>query len=579
MSKISIIKTKVKETLSQAAAHIAATQVIFIASFIAFIFAAIDVCKPYKPFNTITIWEDLYLAFFMAAVFAMSATLLTQKLTTLKKYLIQGGAAVAGALLGFFAHRGFGNSVYNELYYFGILCAATLITLYLFIPKEKSRTYFSLVFKHALFCAFMTLILMGGLCLLIYALQNLIFNTDDSDIYECCIFFCMYVFGVNTFTYYLFNRRQDESSGKAFKVITLYILFPVFALLILILYIYLIKALVLLKLPNGQINWFVSFASCFYIVFYFILREYDELPVIKFFYRFGAFAFIPLIIIQIYAYIIRVNAYGFTGYRYSSLLFIIFSVITIALILIKKGRYVNLAIIALTALVLFDTVTPFNLINMAHKSQFSRMVKVMNKYDLYDEAADSIKIYDPVSLEKIIEDKDRQSLYSAYRYIMWKSNLPQPEWALKTEWKDGEKYISSLGFEELFGIKEKRELEKMLEFENSFSFNDVLNIKEFTEFMPVSDRDYSSDWEDGKYTAYAKEIKEIIFSAKTGKQYNFNEFFFSLEGSADSENSNQVIWYEPDEDIAFCFTNILYRYNKDRQLFESYSYSGFVFYK
>ena len=358
MKKFSDIRTKIKETFSQAVAHIAATKVIFIATFIAFIFASIDSCKPYKSSNPLIVLQDLYLAFFMAAIFAIPATLLTQKFTALKKYLIQGGVAVAGFLLGFFSHRGFGNRVFDELYYFGILCAITLITLYLFIPKEKSRTYFSLVFKYALFCSFMTLILMGGLCLLIYAVQNLILNTDDYDVYECCVYFCAFVFGVNTFTYYLFNRRQDESSGKAFKVITLYILFPVFSILILILYIYLLKALFLLKLPNGQINWFVSFASCFYIVFYFILREYDELPVIKFFYKFGAFAFIPLIIIQIYAYFIRVNAYGFTGYRYSSLLFIIFSIITIALTFIKKGKYVNWAIIALTAIVLFDSVTP-----------------------------------------------------------------------------------------------------------------------------------------------------------------------------------------------------------------------------
>ena len=576
MSKISIIKTKIKETLSQAVAHIAATKVIFIASFIAFVFATIDVCKPYKSGQTVIIWQDLYLAFFMAAVFAMSATLLTQKLTSIKKYLIQGGAAVAGALLGFFAHRGFGNSVYNELYYFGILCAATLITLYLFIPKENSRTYFSLVFKHALFCAFMTLILMGGLCLLIYAVQNLILNTHESDVYECCIFFCMFVFGINTFTYYLFNRRQDENSGKAFKVIALYILFPIFAILILILYIYLLKALFLLKLPNGQINWFVSFASCFYIVFYFILREYDEIPVIKFFYRFGAFAFIPLILIQIYAYFIRVNAYGFTGYRYSSLLFIIFSIITIILTFIKKGKYVNWAIIVLTAIVIFDTLTPFNLINMAHKSQFSRMVKVMNKYDIYDEAADTLKVYDPDSLEAAISDEDRDALLSAYDYIMYTSHLPQPEWALKIE-KSGEtEHKRYLSFKEVFGIKTEREEEPMLSFDKDFNSYTTLNIEPYKEFQKIYENESSAKYIDGEYNEYKIEIPEIVYSSKTGKKYKFDEFFFSLNQNI---SKDEPLWYIPDDEIAFCFTSIEYKYNTVRKLFRSYSYSGFVFYK
>ena len=576
MGKFSIIKTKIKETLAEAVAHIAATKVIFISTFIAFVFACVDVCSLYEYGKNVSVWEDLYLAFFMAAVFAMPATLLTQKFTALKKYLIQSGVAVAGALLGFFSHRGFGNSVYSSLYYYGILFAAVLITLYLFIPKGNSRTYFSLVFKHALFCSFMTLVFMGGLLLLVYAVQNLILNTDNNDVYECSCFFCAFIFGVNTFTYYLFHRREDESSGKAFKVITLYILFPVFAVLILILYIYLLKALFLFKLPNGQINWFVSFASCFYIVFYFILREYDELPVIKFFYKFGAFVFIPLILIQIYAYFIRVNAYGFTGYRYSSLLFIIFSIITITLTFIKKGKYVNWAIIALTAIVLYDSVTPFNLINMAHKSQFSRMVKVMNKYDIYDEETDTLKLYDPDALEAAISDDDRAALYSAYKYILWTSDLPQPEWATKVEYdEDGQKHTEYLYFEEVFGIKTTRADEKILEFEKSF-YDKILNIEPYKEFSEIKDSKWSSEYKNGEYVEYSREMPEIVFYSKTGKKYCLEEFFFTIDQNVSEDDP---LWYIPDDEIAFCFKRIEYKYNTERKLFKNYYYNGYVFYK
>ena len=573
MSKLSAIKTKIKEALSQAGLHIARSKVIFIASCLAFITAAVRIYTDTHKGGL----EDLCLAFFMSAVFAMPATLLTQKLTALKKYLIQGGVAVAGALLGFFSHRGFGNSVYEELYYFGFLCAATLITLYLFIPKENSRTYFSLVFKHALFSSFMTLILFGGISLLIFALQNLILNTSDTDIYLCSFFFCAFIFGVNVFSYYLFNRRQDESSGKAFKVIILYILFPVFALLILILYIYLLKALFLFKLPNGQINWFVSFASCFYIVFYFILREYDQLPVIKFFYRFGAFAFIPLIIIQIYAYFIRVNAYGFTGYRYSSLLFIVFSIITIVLTFIKKGKYVNWAIIALTAIVLFDCVTPFNLINMARKSQFSRMVKVMTKYDIYDVENDKIKFYDPAALEDTILDEDREALYSSYEYILYTSHLPKPSWAVHEEYIDNYKRTTYISFTELFGIKTKRQDEALLIFDKDFTISGSLNIEDFKKFARLSESEYAYEWDGKERIEYGKEIKEVTYySTETGLTYNLSDFFFTLDSNI---STKEPVWYQPDDKIAFCFTNIDYAFNTEKRLFKRYYYSGYVFYR
>ena len=570
MSKITIIKTKIREALSQALAHLAFSKVIFISTFIAFLLASINV------YVTEDILGELVFAFLMAANFALPATLLTKNFPLLKKYLIQTGSAAVGFVLGFFSHKGFGNMVYSELYYFGIFCALILISLYLFIPKDNSRTYFSLVFKHLLFTFFMGLILLLGIFLLIFAVQNLILNTDNYDIYECCGFFVAYVFGINTFTYYLFNRRQDQSSGKAFKVITLYILFPIFALLLLILYIYLIKAIVLLKLPSGQINWFVSFACCFYIVFYFILREYDQLPAIKFFYNFGAIAFIPLIVIQIYAYFVRVNAYGFTGYRYSSLLFIIFSIATLALTFIKKGKYVNWSILFLTAIVVFDTLTPFNLINMAHKSQFSRMVKVMNKYDIYDEATDTLKIYDPESLETAITDDDRASLYSAYRYIMYTSHLPRPEWALEEEWDGERKHTSSLLFEEVFGIKTKREEEKILSFDKSFEFNESLNIEDFKAFNQLHVSEHDFGYKDGKYTEYGKEISEIVFYSNSGKKYNLEEFFLSLD---ENVNMNKPLWYMPDDKIAFCFTDIEYKYNADRKLFRNYFYTGFVFYR
>ena len=568
MKKIEF-KAKLKETLAQSLEYLSMAKITFITSCIAFIFSALLI---YLNDN---IYEELTLAFLMGTAFSIPATLLTQKLTVLKKYLIQGLTAATGFVLGFFSYRGFGNNIYKELYYFGILCAVLLITLYLFIPKEKSRTYFSLVFKYALFTIFMTIILLGGICLLIFAIQNLILNTDDYDIYECCSCFCAIIFGINVFCYYLFYRRQEESSGKAFKVIALYILFPVFAILLLILYAYLIKALVLLKLPNGQINWFVSFASCFYIVFYFILREYDELPVIKYFYKFGAIPFIPLIIIQIYAYFIRVNAYGFTGYRYSSLLFILFSIITIALTFIKQGKYSQHAILVLTFFVVFDSLTPFNLIKMAHKSQFTRMIKILNKYQMYDSGAGTLTDYDKALIEKTITDQDRDALYSSFRYLSWTSSIPMPDWAMETEYKNGNLYKNKLNFEETFGIKRESEKEKLVKFEKDFKREGRIDIRDFAEMVPFNYSEYAYQWKDGEWNEYAVEIPSAQIETKYGT-FDLTDFFLTLDNDM---SGNNLLWYKADENFSICFTSISYTYNEDRKLFYSYYLSGYIFYK
>ena len=568
MKKIEF-KAKLKETLAQSLEYLSMAKITFITSCIAFIFSALLI---YLNDN---IYEELTLAFLMGTAFSIPATLLTQKLTVLKKYLIQGLTASTGFVLGFFSYRGFGNNIYKELYYFGILCAVLLITLYLFIPKEKSRTYFALVFKYALFTIFMTIILLGGICLLIFAIQNLILNTDDYDVYECCSCFCAIIFGINVFCYYLFYRRQEESSGKAFKVIALYILFPVFAILLLILYVYLIKALVLLKLPNGQINWFVSFASCFYIVFYFILREYDELPVIKYFYKFGAIPFIPLIIIQIYAYFIRVNAYGFTGYRYSSLLFILFSIITIALTFIKQGKYSQHAILVLTFFVVFDSLTPFNLIKMAHKSQFTRMINILNKYQMYDSGTGTLTDYDKALIEKTITDQDRDALYSSFRYLSWTSSIPMPDWAMETEYKNGNLYKNKLNFEETFGIKRESEKEKLVKFEKDFKREGRIDIRDFAEMVPFNYSEYAYQWKDGEWNEYAVEIPSAQIETKYGT-FDLTDFFLTLDNDM---SGNDLLWYKADENFSICFTSISYTYNEDRKLFYSYYLSGYIFYK
>ena len=270
------------------------------------------------------------------------------------------------------------------------------------------------------------------------------------------------------------------------------------------------------------------------------------------------------------------NAYGFTGYRYSSLLFIIFSIITIALTFIKKGKFVNWAIIALTAIVLFDCVTPFNLINMARKSQFARLVKVMNKYDIYDEKTDSIKFYDPDSLEAAITDEDREALKSAYHYILYTSHLPKPDWAVKVEWDEGRKSTTYIYFEELFGIKTERSDEQVLSFDKSFSTNGFFDIEQYKQFTGMSESKYADKWENGEHNEYAKEIKEIAYYSKSGKKYNLEEFFFTLDPKM---STAFPVWYSPDDEISFCFTNIEYKYNTERKLFKNYYYSGYVFYK
>lgn len=576
---------RIKSALSQVVTYLLEQKVVFVFTLFAFVCACISTFNSYsaEPWYWDGRFEDLSYAFTLGSVFAIPATLLGKRLGKIwQKYALEIALAVLGTVLGYFSYRnGFGNKDYSALYYFGIGFAVIAASLFLFIPKNNERTYFALIFKYFLFCTLMTLFVMGGLCLLSYALQNLILGTDESDVYTCCLWFGFLVFAINSFAFHLFYRMEEKSSGKAFKIITLYILCPIFAVLLLILYAYLVKALVLRKLPSGQINWFVSFASLFYIVFYFILREYDDLPPIRAFYRFGAFAFIPLICVQLPAYFIRVNAYGFTGYRYTSLLFIIFSIITIALTFIKKGAFTKYALLLLSALILFDSVTPMNLINVAYKNQFKRMMKIMDKYEMFDHEKDSLSDYDRKALEQNISDDDRKALYESHYYITRKNSIQVPEW-MKDKRKDSEKnYFDLLYFEDLFGIKDEREKEELITFSRNLLDREYeIDLSLFTKMRELSDNFYSSEYKDGKSIEYAKEKSRVIAETAYG-DYDLTDFFFSLKNddkNGESEkNLDGYVFYSPDEKTTFCFEHIDFTYNADRKLFRRYEFRGYIF--
>ena len=558
------LKNNVKATLIS----LKEQKIIFATTIFAFVFVSIYICNIGQKHSR-DLFMDLGLAAMMACLFCIPAAFLTKGLKNFYKYCIQVASALVGGILGYFSKQGFGNSFYGDLYFFGIAFAGILITVYIFIPKENCCTYFAGLIKHCLFTFLMATLLFGGLSLLIFAFQSLIFEFDDwADVYQICAAFCYIVFFVNVFVYYLFYRRQEENSGKAFKIIFLYILLPVFFTLIAVLYIYLIKALVLRKLPNGQINWFVSFACCFYILFYFTLKEFENLGAVRVFYKFGAFAFIPLICVQIPAYFIRLNAYGFTGWRFSSLLFIIFSILTIALTFIKKGEFTKYAILLLAAIILFASVSPFNLINSAYKSQFKRMMQVLNKYELFDNQNNCLKKYNAQTLDEEISVEDREKLYSSYDYLSSKSRFLMPEWT-----KDDDEIRGFANLFNIYPLTSERELDYQYYNATDEGPIDVSRFSKMQEFYIDK-----SSWglKDSDYDEYAVELPKIMLEIGD-ESFDLNDFIFNHH--KERVQNSDYLWYKIDEKREICIKNYSFWWNSEKSLFKSYTISGYLFYK
>ena len=201
---------------------------------------------------------------------------------------------------------------------------------------------------------------------------------------------------------------------------------------------------------------------------------------------------------------------------------------------------------------------------------------MLEKYSMFDMEKGALTEYDREGLEKTIGDDDRERLLGSYRYVVWISEIPAPEWMRKIDEKES-KNADVLPFEELFGIKERKEDEKLLCFESgSGNLKTTYDIAPFRRMKEL--HEYKSTYEYAETYEYADKYPSVEIDTLNGT-YDVTEFFLSLASKKDSGDATCPIWYSPDDKTTFLFENIDYEYNEERKLFRSFQYSGFAFYK
>lgn len=490
--------------------------------------------------EAVEILKQVWLSLLFSSLVMFPCTYLTEKLSAKKKYIIQSCVAVISAGLMFLLVHFVKESSYMWMYYMGIVFALVAVTIFIFKPVDNSEAYYANVFKYGLFSALLAFVGFLGAVLLLMAFNYLIHEVRDIDVFiEVLVIIFFEIFYTIIFAFYFFEQRS-KPSGKAFKIIIKNIVLPVYLLLIIILYVYLIKSLITFELPSGQINWFVSSASAIYMLLYFLLQEYKEEKIMKVFYKFGVIVLIPLILVQIPAFIIRVNAYGFTGWRYSSLLFNIFSIIFVIFTFIKKGEFVKFALPVLAGVILFGSVTPLNLIDMAFNSQYKRNTAILEKYGMFD--GEKLTDYDPQKIEAEITDEDRKELYETWYYIRTVSEHKKPSYISEKERGS----YSRFDFEKLYKIKTE-------DYKNKDSIDwksaDVkFNIEGYSSFT--------------NQQLKFKSKENPVFS---GFNYDLTEFLLGFD-----KEQKDPVYIKLDESHTAAIYEIGYTYDKDNKEFTYY---------
>ena len=295
--------------------------------------------------------------------------------------------------------------------YFGTLMALFVFCLYLlYFFQQKEKVIPNVVMSLAISLTIALCIGIGA-SVIALAIDRLICHIANYNIHGI-IWACSFCFFFPcVFISYATKSDKDISIPKTFKVIVFHVLFSLYCILLFVLYIYLIKSLVTLTLPSGKINPFVSGATVLYLFFYLSLASYKN-KVTSFFYSYGSIFLLVLIAVQIVAFAVRINAYGFTPVRFASFYYIIFSIIFCILPLIKKGKDMQLVYPIFGLMCLLASISPLNIIDSANRNQYSRIISTLKKYDLYKN-----KSIIPAPSEDTISPKDKNKIVSAFKEI------------------------------------------------------------------------------------------------------------------------------------------------------------------
>lgn len=285
---------------------------------------------------------------------------------------------------------------------FGVCAGLVLVFLFLYSGRRENNLL-SVLTKNLLFSLASGLAVLLGLFLVLIAVNYLIVELSDSVFSVFFSFSCSLssLVSAGMMTALVFRQEGTASSGRGFKVFVLRVLFPLYVALLVVLYLYLIKILVLRTMPVGQINWFVSYACAVFMFFYFVLEEFQQERLVGLFRRWGAVLILPLIAIQAVAVAIRISAYGLTVSRWYGLLFMGFSAIFMVTTLVRQGHYRRFSFLLLAVLVVVSTLTPLGGHQIALWNQQGRIQPILTRY----------QVETPHDLELVVAQMNEQELH------------------------------------------------------------------------------------------------------------------------------------------------------------------------
>ncbi len=406
----------------------------------------------------------LCMTFALTAVFSVLLKIIQEYITEKLNSIIQYIVSAVVTVVGFILLKTNYESLYMIMAYTGIMIALVCFMFAILMRGDNRDLVFPRLVSSMVFTGAVCGVLAGGLSTCIMAFETLLLHFDDSyKVLLTVLALLWIVFYINIFLSFIPKKEEEIPQSKIFRSLVLFAGLPLYILLVVILLAYLAKIVVTFNMPVGEINWFASFASLFFIFFLLSVRQYSE-KLARFFVKYGGYFLFPVLIIQAIAVYERINAYGLTTPRTVSLVLILISILFILGSLITPKHFNKIALLS-GIIVLVVTVTPFNVIDMPVKSQTKILEDVLIKNGMIENGV--------VIPKKDLSQDDAERISSAYHYLKYDADqvpefIPDPD-------KD---------FEEIFGVN-------IYDFQNEsrehyyFRSKDSVDISEYDTMIRV----------------------------------------------------------------------------------------------
>lgn len=234
----------------------------------------------------------------------------------------------------------------------------------------------------------------------------------------CNIFFqsCIFLAGIKS-KENLFTALIDYP--KPLKIFAQYILLPIAALYLFILYAYEIKIIFQFSLPKGWVSSLIlayAILGLFCFLLLHPIKDNDENKWVKSTLKYFYWSIIPLLGLLFVSVFVRINQYGITTERYYILGLNLWLAGITFYGVISKNLNIKLIPISLAVVHLFMVIGPVNGFMVSRISQQNRLEKLLVKNQLFD----GTKI---VTNPKPIDKTDAEQIRSIVSYLVKANNI------------------------------------------------------------------------------------------------------------------------------------------------------------